>query len=517
MIKFYPNCTLPSSTPAFVMVPNTRSTLEIIWSCLTTLLLCTWSILHLNVPPQVTPHTTGQKIKRWILFSITKLKWMIITLLAPEIIMGLASSALWSALDNSKKIKEQAVRDGVVWSTAHSFYANMGGFVIEFSESESQELTEVQDIRHTIGPTQPPQQDLGNQIYEGDDAYQAVNQRDNNTLPKASYLDVLNKNLHRSKIRRIFGRIDNTFRHLSMDRLHFLGNPHWRVDHEYQKMALELHGTPVNTGFDENINTSYLQGNIWVLSAAQITKARNLGIIDRLPNLSEDELADKNKGNLLLKGLAILQIIWMVIQLIWRWREDKPASQLEVMTLSFAVCAIIIYALVWSRPQGVETPTIIQGNRVSKEDMRSLAQIESDVLWFKRVLYTMPNNINHSPLATGFGFEIGSILFGILHLFAWNFKFPTEVERTLWRVSSFVTFLAPVAFVVVCVPIDMILDSVFGTRLINTSSFKLLLNLIALVYIVARLFLLVESFRSLYFLPADVFVTTWASNIPHPF
>jgi hypothetical protein len=442
---------------------------------------------------------------------------MIITLLAPEIIMGLASSALWSALDNSKKIKELALRDGVVWSTAHSFYANMGGFVIEFSEYESQELTEVQDIRHTIVHTQPPQQDLGNQIYEGDDAYQAVNQRDNNTLPKASYLDVLNKNLHSSKIRRIFARIDNTFRHLSMDRLHLLGNPHWRVDQEYQKMALELDGTPGNTGSDLDIDTTYLQGNIWVLSAAQITEARNLGIIDRLPNLSEDELADKNKGNLLLKGLAILQIIWMVIQLIWRWREDKPASQLEVMTLSFALCAFITYALMWSRLQGVETPTVIQGNRASRENMRSLADMEPEVVWFKRVLYTMPNNINHSPGAMVFGGGFGSILFGILHLFAWNFTFPTEVERTLWRVSSFVTFLVPVTFVVVSVLISMIYDEVFGIRIMNTTWYRLLLILTGLVYLVARLFLLVESFRSLYFLPADVFVTTWASNIPHPF
>jgi hypothetical protein len=528
MIKFYPNCTLPPSTPAFVLAPNTRSTLEIIWSCLTTLLLCTWSILHLNVPPQVTPQTKWQKIKRWILFSTTKFKWMVITLLAPEIIMGLASSALWSALDNNKKMKELVRQDGVAWSTAHSFYANMGGFVIKFSEFESQESTESQDIgdringsrsRGTIGPTQPPQQDLDTQIYEGDNAHQTVDQRDNNPLPKVSYLNILNKTTPRSRMRRIFGRISNAFRHLSMDRLHHLGKPHWRVDQEHWEMALELQDTRGATSI--YLDTSYLQGNIWVLSAAQIALARNLRIIDCLPNLSEDELADKNKGNLLVKGLAILQIIWMMIQLIWRWREHKPASQLEVMTVSFTVCAFITYALMWSRPQGVETPTVIQGNRVSRADMKSLADIEPEVVWFRRALYTMPNNTDHDFRAMAIGGGFGSILFGILHLFAWNFTFPTEVERTLWRVSSFVTFLAPVTYVVIGVSIDKIFESVFGPNALNatgTSTFdRLLLILISFAFIVARLFLLVESFRSLYFLPADVFVTTWASNIPHPF
>jgi hypothetical protein len=450
---------------------------------------------------------------------------MIITLLAPEIIMGFASSALWSALDNNKKMKELVRQDDVAWSTAHSFYANMGGFVIVFSEYESQELTEGQYIRDTIngsrsrnmtGPTQPqPQQDLGTQIYEGDDAHQTVNQRDNNTLPKASYLYVLNKNPPIKIANRVFFRIAKTFAHLSMDRLHLLGNLHWRVDQEYQEMALELQHTPGET--ITHLNTSHLQGNIWVLNAAQIALARNLGIIDCLPNLSEDELADKNNGNLLVKGLAILQIIWMMIQLIWRWRENKPASQLELMTLSFAVSAFITYALAWSRPQGVETPTVIQGNRVSREEMRSLADIEPGVVLFQRTLYTMPNNVSHDIHGWVLGGGFGSILFGILHLFAWNFTFPTEVERTLWRVSSFVTFLAPVTYLVTVLMISKILDYVFGSNAFDNTWHRVLLTLTTLVFIVARLFLLVESFRSLYFLPADVFVTTWASNIPHPF
>jgi hypothetical protein len=35
-----------------------------------------------------------------------------------------------------------------------------------------------------------------------------------------------------------------------------------------------------------------------------------------------------------------------------------------------------------------------------------------------------------------------------------------------------------------------------------------------IIYIIARLFLLVETFRTLGFLPPDAFVATWVSDIP---
>jgi hypothetical protein len=35
------------------------------------------------------------------------------------------------------------------------------------------------------------------------------------------------------------------------------------------------------------------------------------------------------------------------------------------------------------------------------------------------------------------------------------------------------------------------------------------------LYIIARLALLVEIFRTLFFLPPDAYVSTWASDIPH--
>lgn len=38
---------------------------------------------------------------------------------------------------------------------------------------------------------------------------------------------------------------------------------------------------------------------------------------------------------------------------------------------------------------------------------------------------------------------------------------------------------------------------------------------LACIYILARLFVLVEIFRTLYLLPPEAFLTTWSASIPH--
>lgn len=55
MRAFQPECTFPEEGPAFIQQPNVRSTMDIIWNSLTIMLLCTWCITYLTVPPQLRP------------------------------------------------------------------------------------------------------------------------------------------------------------------------------------------------------------------------------------------------------------------------------------------------------------------------------------------------------------------------------------------------------------------------------------------------------------------------------
>jgi hypothetical protein len=49
---FDTTCTIPKVQTNFVSSPNTRGTLDILWSCVFTIIACTWTIQHLNIPEQ---------------------------------------------------------------------------------------------------------------------------------------------------------------------------------------------------------------------------------------------------------------------------------------------------------------------------------------------------------------------------------------------------------------------------------------------------------------------------------
>ncbi|KAF2440837.1 hypothetical protein P171DRAFT_434593 [Karstenula rhodostoma CBS 690.94] len=507
---FHPNCTLPDSPPVFVSAPNVRSTTEILWNCISTVFLCTWSILFLNIPPQTRPRTKTQWMrKRFSLFTM-KVKWMIITLLAPEFIMGLALSNFWSARCNHKTLKCLADEDGVDWSRAHTFYADMGGFVIEFKEASSYDTAETSnESPHEEGGQSaqpPPPLTFHSNIEErNSEAIPLVDMPSPGPEAGQHVTSYRNSGREQNAItaeQRYFGIVGEGYSPFwggesKMDKLDKLGLPAWKMDREYRGMVAELLNPPHTLA--DLATKLHLQGSIWVLNAQQLVKARRKRVISRLPQLSEAELGDKNKGDYLVKTLALLQIAWMLAQLVTRWKNKRPVSQLEVMTLSFAACAVVIYALILPRPQGVETPTVVLGRRATLDKMRSIANADSSPLTMRR-FYTIPNDMIHHDRAFSVGAGLGAILFGILHVVAWDFTFPTAVERKLWRVSSVTTVATPIC--------SLALLITFETEWIEISS-VISIFLMNIAFIVARLFLLVEAFRSLYYQPVDVFVATW--------
>jgi len=155
MISFYPNCTLPLAAGNFVAAPDVRGTLNIVWSCGSVPILCCWSILHLNVPPQFSPETKIQNILRKLFLVSQKLKWMIATLLAPEIIMSKAIVDLLSATVFQNLLQELAEEDGVPWSLPHTFFANIGGFAIRFDSSEALDNVRTNDLETSSQPSYP--------------------------------------------------------------------------------------------------------------------------------------------------------------------------------------------------------------------------------------------------------------------------------------------------------------------------------------------------------------------------
>lgn len=146
MSSFHPNCTLPSSAEVnYVSSCNVRGTLDILWSCTFTLFICTWTVQHLNIPRQ---RIGSSKRSLWGTFSTfaksswPKTKWMIVTLVLPELLVGRAVQDWMAARISShdKRMKYCARLDGTVWAIEHGFYANMGGFIVTVNSKVQENL-----------------------------------------------------------------------------------------------------------------------------------------------------------------------------------------------------------------------------------------------------------------------------------------------------------------------------------------------------------------------------------------
>lgn len=191
MSIFRTNCTAPTDIVAFVTTPEVRGTLQILWSCLLTLLLCTWTVLHLNVPQQSHPRTTCQSVIRRCRRVVTKLKWMLVTLIFPEYTLGKAYNDFCSVKVHTPDLEDLAREDGVRWSKAHTFLANMGGFAVSFENlvaSQSLAAASQSDVRSNHG-THPEAMSDRQSPNTQDGTEQPLQMRTHGSYPQVSPLE----------------------------------------------------------------------------------------------------------------------------------------------------------------------------------------------------------------------------------------------------------------------------------------------------------------------------------------
>ena len=79
-----------------------RSSFDILWSCLAVVLVCTYKVVHLNLPAEREAEASWRGLDFWRKW-FRKLKWMGLMAIAPEVILSMAlQDWLWS---------NQSVRD----------------------------------------------------------------------------------------------------------------------------------------------------------------------------------------------------------------------------------------------------------------------------------------------------------------------------------------------------------------------------------------------------------------------
>jgi hypothetical protein len=272
---------------------------------------------------------------------------------------------------------------------------------------------------------------------------------------------------------------------------------------------------------------------LYPLDLENVEKLVRSGAID-LPSIAEKEIEDRSKGDIISKGLAVVQTGWFIVQCIARGANHLAITELEIMTVAFAFLNLVTYIFWWNKPLNVTCPIRIvlkEGHRAPKpwpESRRSLSLGDRfermislinpnrddgvDLLREERVptFYAGRTPVDIKSWYTLLLAEIlVAMIFGGIHCIAWSFSFPTHVEQILWRVSSIATISIPICFLVPLLSISFLF--------LAPSSFVFSPFFFpALIYIFSRLILLILSFMSLRSLPPSAFYTVrWTTFIPH--
>ncbi|KAI1122871.1 hypothetical protein F5Y10DRAFT_286685 [Nemania abortiva] len=107
----------------WVPQPNTRGTLDIIYSCATVILTAIWTILHLNVPGKNDSLTQ---------ILLRRVRWGILAILAPDCLTTVAAVQWLSARKSVEQMK--GLNNLGSWTIVHAFYADSGGFFLQLPE-----------------------------------------------------------------------------------------------------------------------------------------------------------------------------------------------------------------------------------------------------------------------------------------------------------------------------------------------------------------------------------------------
>ncbi|KAJ7366321.1 hypothetical protein DFH08DRAFT_763491 [Mycena albidolilacea] len=268
-------------------------------------------------------------------------------------------------------------------------------------------------------------------------------------------------------------------------------------------------------------------------------------------------IEDKSKGDLLSKGVVLLQGLWFTAQCLTRLLQHLTLTELEVATLAFQFVNLAIWFLWLHKPLDVQQPIILgpadelvalakPSHRLSQNhspleaagdnvcillgghwsDLDFTTSTSVPSYWSTHGFCVKGPGKGDTRFVSSFIFIelLAGTLFGLVHCAAWNAHFPSTAELLIWRFCSLAIAATP-----------SIITFMYGFGLLNwkmgwnldvmfmrsvSANFNCILGCIiwaaVVAYIFARLLLIVLSFTTLRALPPGAFAdVNWTAYIPH--
>ena len=160
-------------------------------------------------------------------------------------------------------------------------------------------------------------------------------------------------------------------------------------------------------------------------------------------SVSDEDIEDRSKGDVLSKGFALLQTGWFILQSIARKLNGFPVTQLEVVTVAFAVLNFAMYIVWWKKPQNVSHPIRVCNKGENRGELRGKreagqgwARRRSSWTEFKRGLADIPKEIHRPIVGLVHDFGPGSIIAFPMFPF-WPILFADSYKKNPKRVGTF--------------------------------------------------------------------------------
>ncbi|KAJ2913944.1 hypothetical protein MD484_g6457, partial [Candolleomyces efflorescens] len=231
--------------------------------------------------------------------------------------------------------------------------------------------------------------------------------------------------------------------------------------------------------------------------------------------LTREDIVDRSKGDALTKGLVIIQTLWFTAQCIARLVQRLALTELEVVTLAYAVLNGVTYFFWWDKPLDVQSPVILHldvecppervyaTNSQSKPPSRELGFKEIVREWWHKILKAAGHTLL-LPVYVGFPISFNTLSAACVYAAA-DYE-PSTGLRELSNVRG--------AHVVLVRPLNRYSENVLISGTYEFVTFLLAFSV--LLYTPARVILVVVGCWSLSSIPATGHQSIeWGEFIPH--
>ncbi|KAF2687619.1 hypothetical protein K458DRAFT_360134 [Lentithecium fluviatile CBS 122367] len=251
-------------------------------------------------------------------------------------------------------------------------------------------------------------------------------------------------------------------------------------------------------------------------------------------HFTKDEILDKSKADTFVRVLWSLQMMRLVLDLSVRAYERYPVTPLEIMTASFTALSFITVIVQAQKPLDVRKPLYLRGVEMPRDPRQSGHQ-EGFMSFIRSLLpnakpindperihndYYRSSTTNEALLFSMLA--ISTVLFGLIHLGAWHYEFPSPVEQWVWRVAVLLGVVFPLPTLILRIHLSHEVIRIgrgfwgFQFSLGRSQSWmiKTIMGEYIITYTLARLALIVIALISFRSAPRGIYLSTWADFIP---